>query len=151
RRAELPALGRSAGDACAGRRRTALRRDRRSAHLHGGARSAGRHESAILVFLARPAADRRHHLSAQWPLGRLRRLAGALAETRVTVQGNNSILATRDLNKNFGSLIVARSIELSLPLGARYALIGPNGAGKTTLINLITGMVRPDGGQILLD
>ena len=37
-----------------------------------------------------------------------------------------------------------------MPQGARYALIGPNGAGKTTLINLMTGMLRPDAGQILL-
>jgi branched-chain amino acid transport system ATP-binding protein len=45
---------------------------------------------------------------------------------------------------------VAQDIDLSLPQGVRYALIGPNGAGKTTLINLITGMLRPDGGRILL-
>ena len=38
-----------------------------------------------------------------------------------------------------------------LPVGARYALIGPNGAGKTTLINLITGMLAPNAGHIVLD
>jgi branched-chain amino acid transport system ATP-binding protein len=59
-------------------------------------------------------------------------------------------LATSGLNKNFGSLVVARDIAIELPQGARYALIGPNGAGKTTLINLITGMLRPDSGRILL-
>ena len=59
-------------------------------------------------------------------------------------------LSTRGLDKSFGSLVVASNIEINLPAGARYALIGPNGAGKTTLINLITGMIRPDGGQILL-
>jgi len=59
-------------------------------------------------------------------------------------------LATKSLSKSFGSLVVARDIELKLPVGARYALIGPNGAGKTTLINLMTGMQTPNAGQILL-
>jgi branched-chain amino acid transport system ATP-binding protein len=59
-------------------------------------------------------------------------------------------LATRGLNKRFGSLVVAKDVELELPWGVRYALIGPNGAGKTTLINLVTGMLRPDTGHIIL-
>ena len=61
------------------------------------------------------------------------------------------MLFTRNLNKRFGSLVVAHDINLALPKGVRYALIGPNGAGKTTLINLMTGMLRPDSGQITLD
>jgi len=60
------------------------------------------------------------------------------------------VLSTRNLNKSFGSLVVAQDIALELPAGVRYALIGPNGAGKTTLINLLTGMVRPDSGTIRL-
>ena len=59
-------------------------------------------------------------------------------------------LSTRGLDKSFGSLVVANDIAFELPQGARYALIGPNGAGKTTLINLMTGMLKPDGGTILL-
>jgi branched-chain amino acid transport system ATP-binding protein len=60
------------------------------------------------------------------------------------------VLSTKNLNKRFGSLVVAQDIALAVPKGERYALIGPNGAGKTTLINLITGMLRPDSGQIFL-
>ena len=59
-------------------------------------------------------------------------------------------LSTRNLNKSFGSLVVAQDIALELPQGVRYALIGPNGAGKTTLMNLLTGMLRPDSGQVFL-
>src|SRR6185295_10551215 len=59
-------------------------------------------------------------------------------------------LGTRGLSKSFGSLAVARDIAINLPVGARYALIGPNGAGKTTLINLMTGMLAPNAGQIFL-
>jgi branched-chain amino acid transport system ATP-binding protein len=60
------------------------------------------------------------------------------------------VLSTRGLRKSFGSLVVASDINFTLPQGVRYALIGPNGAGKTTLINLMTGMLRPDAGQIFL-
>ncbi len=60
-------------------------------------------------------------------------------------------LATRALSKSFGSLAVTQSVEIAIPQGSRYALIGPNGAGKTTLINLMTGLLKPDSGAILLN
>jgi ABC-type branched-subunit amino acid transport system ATPase component len=60
-------------------------------------------------------------------------------------------LRIEGLRKNFGAIDVARDIDLTLPVGARHALIGPNGAGKTTLINLITGVLRPSAGRILLE
>ena len=60
------------------------------------------------------------------------------------------MLSTRNVNKAFGSLIVASDITLEIPRGARHALIGPNGAGKTTLINLVTGMLEPDSGAIVV-
>jgi branched-chain amino acid transport system ATP-binding protein len=64
---------------------------------------------------------------------------------------NAPALAARGLTKSFGSLVAAGGIDIELPQGVRYALIGPNGAGKTTLINLMTGMLRPDAGRILLE
>jgi len=59
-------------------------------------------------------------------------------------------LQIEGLNRSFGALHVTRDINLTLERGARRALIGPNGAGKTTLINLMTGMLAPDKGQIFL-
>ena len=55
------------------------------------------------------------------------------------------------LQKNFGALEVAHNIDFTLKRGARHALIGPNGAGKTTFINLITGVLAPSSGQIILN
>ena len=60
-------------------------------------------------------------------------------------------LSIRDLNKSFGALVVAQSINVDLLPGARVGLIGPNGAGKTTFVNLLTGFLRPDSGTILLE
>ncbi len=63
---------------------------------------------------------------------------------------SDPILSVRGLSKNFGALAVAQSIDLDLKPGDRVGLIGPNGAGKTTFVNLLTGVVKPDEGQILL-
>jgi ABC-type branched-subunit amino acid transport system ATPase component len=60
------------------------------------------------------------------------------------------LLETRALSRNFGALAAAREIAFTLEAGARRALIGPNGAGKTTFINLLTGVLRPSLGAVLL-
>jgi len=59
-------------------------------------------------------------------------------------------LETIDLCKTFGALKVVDHVSLRLPQGARHALIGPNGAGKTTVVQLLSGVLRPDSGRILL-
>ena len=60
-------------------------------------------------------------------------------------------LATRNVNKSFGQLQVARDISIAIPKGERYALIGPNGAGKTTCFYMITGLVPVDSGTIAIN
>ncbi|ABE38826.1 ABC transporter ATP-binding protein [Rhodopseudomonas pseudopalustris] len=60
-------------------------------------------------------------------------------------------LQTIGLEKHFGGLNVTRNLSLNVEAGARHALIGPNGAGKTTVINLLTGVLKPNGGRILLE
>jgi len=60
-------------------------------------------------------------------------------------------LQTIGLEKHFGGLNVTRNLSLNVAAGARHALIGPNGAGKTTVINQLTGVLKPNGGRILLE
>ncbi|NTH64389.1 ABC transporter ATP-binding protein [Agrobacterium rhizogenes] len=62
-----------------------------------------------------------------------------------------AVLETKQLNKMFGALKATTDVSFRLESGARHALIGPNGAGKTTLINLLTGVLAPSSGQILLN
>ena len=64
---------------------------------------------------------------------------------------NTPALETGGLQKSFGALTVANAIDFRLERGARHALIGPNGAGKTTFVELVTGALRPNAGQIRLD
>jgi branched-chain amino acid transport system ATP-binding protein len=61
------------------------------------------------------------------------------------------ILETIGLEKRFGGIVAAHDVSLAVEKGARHALIGPNGAGKTTVINMLTGVLRPTTGRILLE
>ena len=62
----------------------------------------------------------------------------------------SALLETKGVGINFGALAAARDIDFTLEQGARHALIGPNGAGKTTFINLLTGVLPPSSGTVLL-
>ncbi len=61
------------------------------------------------------------------------------------------ILETKGLEKRFGGITAAHNVNLSVEKGARHALIGPNGAGKTTVINMLTGVLKPSAGRIMLE
>ena len=61
------------------------------------------------------------------------------------------VLKTEGLVKKFGGITATQDVNLSIAQGARHALIGPNGAGKTTLINLMTGVLEPTQGRIVLE
>lgn len=61
-----------------------------------------------------------------------------------------SLLEIKNLYKSFGGLGAVINFNFTIQSGELIGLIGPNGAGKTTVFNLITGVYRPDKGQILL-
>jgi ABC-2 type transport system ATP-binding protein len=57
-------------------------------------------------------------------------------------------LATRGLEKRYGSRTALAGLDLSVPSGVVYGFLGPNGAGKTTTMRLLTGLIHPDAGSI---
>jgi branched-chain amino acid transport system ATP-binding protein len=63
----------------------------------------------------------------------------------------HTVLSAQGLVMKFGGITATNNVTLDLQKGARHALIGPNGAGKTTLINLLTGVLQPTSGKIVLD
>jgi branched-chain amino acid transport system ATP-binding protein len=62
-----------------------------------------------------------------------------------------SLLSIKNLTKSFGGVQAVNDVSFEVSTGSIMGLIGPNGAGKTTVFNLITGIYRPDQGEITFD
>jgi len=95
-----------------------------------------------LALVAAPPRPRAETLPA-W-------LREAAATPRRSTDGP-PVLEVRGLTRNFGGLTAVSDVDLVIPAGGIVGLIGPNGAGKTTFFNLVTGLLRPDKGEIRLD
>ena len=61
------------------------------------------------------------------------------------------VLETLDLTKRFGGLVAVDRMELKVHRGEISSLIGPNGAGKTTFFNVVTGIYKPDAGEVIFN
>ena len=107
----------------------------------------------VLVVIVLVGRDRMHRWALWLPNLVIRQIAGRKAV--VAVPGKRCAmtiaLETKGLEKSFGGLKVTRDLSLKVEQGARHALIGPNGAGKTTVINLLTGVLKPNAGRIVLE
>src|SRR5215471_9478946 len=60
-------------------------------------------------------------------------------------------IVVRALRKSFGPKEAVAGIDLAIAAGSLAGLVGPNGAGKTTSLSMMTGLLRPDGGQIVIN
>jgi branched-chain amino acid transport system ATP-binding protein len=63
----------------------------------------------------------------------------------------SDLLTATGVRKVFGGLVAVNDVDFSIPEKAIVSLIGPNGAGKTTFFNMLTGVYKPTGGQIIFD
>jgi ABC-2 type transport system ATP-binding protein len=61
------------------------------------------------------------------------------------------MIQVRNLTKNFGDLAAVKDISFDVQQGEIFAFLGPNGAGKTTTIKMLTTLLRPTSGQIMID
>jgi branched-chain amino acid transport system permease protein len=76
--------------------------------------------------------------------------AGLAPLHRRTIDPGKPLLEIKGLAKSFGGIRAVNRIDLEVMPGSIVAIIGPNGSGKTTFFNLITGLIEPNGGHVLL-
>jgi len=95
--------------------------------------------------------DQRSQTTAKAPNDDQAPTQEAAPKTAFTGSGDDSGLVVRNVGKRYNKRPVLRGVNLTLERGEVVGLLGPNGAGKTTCFYIITGLVPPDRGEILLD
>ncbi|MBK4347390.1 ABC transporter ATP-binding protein [Lacisediminihabitans changchengi] len=65
-----------------------------------------------------------------------------------TAPNDGVVLRIEQLTKRFGDTVAVDHVSLAVPAGTIFGLVGPNGAGKTTTLSMVTGLLRPDSGNI---
>jgi ABC-2 type transport system ATP-binding protein len=60
-------------------------------------------------------------------------------------------VTVRALTKRYGEKLAVNQLDLDVPRGCFFGIVGPNGAGKTTTIRMLTGLLRPDAGQVRVE
>src|SRR5712691_2976952 len=74
-----------------------------------------------------------------------------MSEFRPTPPRTDAAFEAYGLTKAFGATLAVQALDLQVPRGCFFGLVGPNGAGKTTPLKMITGLLRPDAGTVLVD
>jgi len=104
----------------------------------------------LLVLILQAAPD------GLWPLlARRRAQSHRLAPTvtlptRTPTAPGTPVLDVSNLRRSFGGLVAVNGVSFQIAAGELLGLIGPNGAGKSTSFNLLTGVTRPESGQVRL-
>jgi ATP-binding cassette subfamily F protein uup len=80
--------------------------------------------------------------------------ASAPQEVKLTLQdageAGRKVIEARHLAKSYGGVTIVRDFSTKIARGDKVGVVGPNGVGKTTLINILTGVLPPDSGQVKL-
>ena len=120
-------------------------------HRTGGDPHAAPAPKAFEVARASPAPDA-HSAPATLTTSAAPTTSAALAAPAASTPPDTRavILAIRGLTKSFDDTIAVRGIDLVVRVGSIFGIVGPNGAGKTTTLSMVTGLLRPDSGTVVV-
>ncbi|BBK40849.1 branched-chain amino acid ABC transporter permease [Allostella vacuolata] len=107
---------------------------------------------AAILFFPEGIIGTMEALRARW-FGRRRftqKLPTLRAPGRSLLATTRPVLNLERVSKNFGGVVALENVTLKVPRGEIFGLIGPNGSGKSTLVNVVTGLVVPDEGRVIV-
>ena len=115
----------------------------------GSNRAGAAKPSTTRSRTAKPAAAAKTTGATRKPAAR-KPAARATAPRPPKPKPVETVLSIQGLVKRFGDTIAVAGIDLAVEAGSFYGVVGPNGAGKTTTLSMVTGLLRPDAGKVVV-